>query len=450
MVSFSNYTIPQLLDPQGFHCDCGKHHGCELRFFESGAGVINTIPQILKELNCKQPYVVCDKNTYEAAGRLVEEILKNAKVSYHLHVIPKEKVEPDEWTVGDIIINMDVTCDVVMAVGSGVINDVCKVASHASGKPQMVVATAPSMDGYASSSSSMHIHDVKKTVYNHSPVAIISDTNIVAKAPMRMLWAGFGDMVAKYIAICEWRIAHLVIGEYYCEEIAKLMRRSVQRIVENADQLLLRDHKAIEAIMEGLVLSGVAMSFADTSRPASGMEHYFSHMWEMMAAERRTQADLHGIQVGVGTLLSLKLYDWIKTLTPNREKALKKVENFNRKEWETMVHRIFGSAAQEIFDLEDQIHKNDPVKHGKRLEKLLEGWENILEFIKEELPETTVLEKQMKKLGMPLVPDDLGISDQDTKDAFTGAREIRDKYLSCTMLWDLGLSEEAREQVHGK
>lgn len=129
-------------------------------------------------------------------------------------------------------------------------------------------------------------------------------------------------MIAKYVSICEWRMANLIIDEYYCEEIAKLMRRSVQRIVENAGKLSSRDPQVIQAIIEGLVLSGVAMSFAGTSRPASGLEHYFSHMWEMMAGERHTHADLHGIQVGVGTLETLKLYDWIKTLTPDRDKAM--------------------------------------------------------------------------------------------------------------------------------
>ena len=447
MKDFSTFSVNELLAPEGFDCDCGKHHGCQLRVFESGGGKIQRVPQIIKELGFAYPYLVCDLNTYKVAGSELEQILTKAGMPYKVHIIPKERVEPDEWAVGDVTIHMDVGCDLVVAVGSGVINDVCKVVSYACQKPQMVVATAPSMDGYASSSSSMHIHDVKMTVYNHSPIAIVSDSNIVAQAPMRMLWAGFGDMVAKYIAICEWRIAHLVLDEYYCEEIAKLMRRSVKRIVDNADKLKSRGHEVIEAIMEGLVLSGVAMSFADTSRPASGMEHYFSHMWEMMAAQRHTQADLHGIQVGVGTLLTLKLYDWMQTITPNKEAALKKAAAFDQEEWEHMVLNIFGSAAPEIFELEEKIHKNDPTQHQKRLERLVNGWGEVLTFMEEELPSTRKMEELMKELGMPMVPRDIGINDEDSKNAFTGAREIRDKYLSCAMLWDLGLSQEGRARV---
>ncbi|MDO4546997.1 MAG: iron-containing alcohol dehydrogenase [Clostridia bacterium] len=345
---------------------------------------------------------------------------------------------------------MNPACDMLLAVGSGVINDVCKVVAHACGKLHMVVATAPSMDGYASSSSSMHVNEIKSTVYNACPIAIVADSDIISQAPMRMLWSGLGDMIAKYVSICEWRIANVVIGEYYCEEVAKLVRRSLKRIMDNASKLTSRDPETIQAVTEGLVLSGVAMSFADTSRPASGLEHYFSHMWEMMAMERHTHADFHGIQVGVGTLLTLKLYDWIKTLTPDRQKAIDYVNNFDEKAWTEMVNRIFGTIAPQILDIEKNVKKNDPEGHKKRLDNIIAHWDEILGFINEELPDTEWLAGIMKDIGMPMTPDDLGIDEEDTKDAFTGAREIRDKYLSCSMLWDMGLTNEGREKVHAK
>lgn len=447
MTSFSNLPIDALLDPKGFDCACGHHHACELRIFKSGAGVVETLPEVLTQMGVQYPFVVFDEHTYEAAGARVLAILDKAGIRYKQVLLRKEHLEPDEWAVGAVTLALDPACDVVLGVGSGVINDTCKVVAHAAGKPQIIVGTAPSMDGYASSSSSMHVSDVKTTVYNACPVAIIADTDIIAQAPMRMLWAGFGDMIAKYVSICEWRIAHVVIGEYYCEEIAKLVRRSVKRIVENADRLLDRDPAVIQAITEGLVLSGVAMSFAATSRPASGLEHYFSHLWEMMAMERGEKADLHGIQVGVGTLTTLKLYDWIKTLTPDREKALAYVRNFDEAAWTAMVNRIFGKTAPEILRIEAKVHKNDPVAHERRLNNIVAHWDEILGFMNEELPDTAEMAALMSRLGMPMTPADLGIDDQDSKDAFTGAREIRDKYLSCSMLWDMGLTDEARARV---
>jgi glycerol-1-phosphate dehydrogenase [NAD(P)+] len=265
---------------------------------------------------------------------------------------------------------------------------------------------------------------------------------------MRMLWAGLGDMLAKYISICEWKMSGLITGEYYCEEIAGLMRASVKKIVENANAIASRDPDAIQAVSEGLVMSGVAMSFAQMSRPASGLEHYFSHMWEMMGMERGEKADLHGIQVGVGTRVTLGLYDWIKTLTPDRKRAMDFIANFDTEAWEAMVRRIFGKTAPQILAIEERVGKNDPENHKTRFDIIEARWPEILKIMNEELPETGKIDQLMRDLGMPRVPSDLGISEQDAKDAYTGAREIRDKYQSCSLLWDMGLTEEARARIH--
>ena len=103
-------------------------------------------------------------------------------------------------------------------------------------------------------------------------------------------------MLAKYVSICEWRIANLITGEYYCETIAQMVRTALKKCVDNAEGLLKRDEEAIKAVFEGLIIGGVAMSYAGVSRPASGVEHYFSHVWDMRALEFGTNMDLHGIQ----------------------------------------------------------------------------------------------------------------------------------------------------------
>jgi len=449
MKHLSEMSFQELLDPKGHPCPvCGKVHATGLRAFEAGRGAIEKLPAMLKKLGINRPFVVCDKNTHAAAGVRVEALLRGVGIPYRLFMLTAEHVEPDEFSVGSILMAYDTTSDGVLAVGSGVINDCCKVVAHAVGKPQVVVGTAPSMDGYASDSSSMHVGGVKSTLYNACPIGIICDSEVMSQAPMRMLWAGLGDMIAKYVSICEWRIANLIIGEEYCEEIADLMRASVKKIVDNAPRLTERDPEACLAVAEGLVMSGVAMSFAKSSRPASGLEHYFSHMWEMMGMERGQKADLHGIQVGVGTRLALGLYDWIRAQTPDRARVDAFMASFDRASWEAMVRRIFGNTAPQILAIEENARKNDPVNHKKRFDAIEKHWPEILKIIEEELPETAKIDKLMRDLGMPRVPADLGISEADAKDAFTGAREIRDKYLSCSMLWDMGLTNEARERIH--
>lgn len=442
MPEFEKMTFEQLVSPEGYDCSCGHHHVCEMKYLNIGRGVIVDTPKMIEALGCKKPFVVCDKNTYAVAGEKVCEILKAAGIEYGFYLIPGERVAPAEWEMGSVIAKYDPTCDMFLAVGSGVINDICKVLAHAVGVPSAVVGTAPSMDGYASNSSSMEINHVKVSLYNHGPMGILLDSEILAQAPMRMLWAGLGDMVAKYIAICEWRITALINDEYYCEPIAQLMRTALQKVMDASDGIAKRDPDAIQSIAEGLIIAGIAMAYAQNSRPASGLEHYFSHMWEMMALERGKPYDLHGIQVGIGTVLSMKLYQKIREVKPDRAKGEAQMKNFDRAKWEEQVLRIFGKTGKEIIAIEDKVHKNDPDRHAKRLDRLVNRWDEVVKIIDEELPDYDMLYKKMAATGMPMRPSEIGVPMKDVVDAFVGSRDIRDKYLSCSFLWDLGLTDE--------
>ncbi len=448
MPDFGNMTLSQLTRPEGYACSCGRHHVCALKYLNIGRGIIREVPKMIAAMGRKKPFVVCDDNTWAVAGRRVDEILTDAGIEHAVYVVPLEKpdnvrIAPAEWETGSIIMHFDPSCDMFLAVGSGVINDLCKVAAHATGRPSAVVGTAPSMDGYASNSSSMEMNHVKVSLYNHGPEGILLDSEILAQAPMRMLWAGLGDMVAKYVAVCEWRISHLVTGEYYCEDVAELMRAALRKLMAVSDRIVSRDPDAIAAIAEGLVLAGIGMAYAEISRPASGLEHYFSHMWEMMALERGVPYDLHGIQVGVGTLLTMRIYRKLLSdgRRPDRRQAEAHMRAFDRAAWEAQVRRIFGKTADAIIDIEDKVHKNDPARHAKRLDNIIAGWDDILAIIREELPDYDALHSAMAATGMPLTPADIGIPTEDVVNAFVGARDIRDKYLSCSLLWDLGWTE---------
>ena len=439
---FRSMTLEQLIREGGYDCDCGRHHGTDLKYVKIGRDTVNFLPEALGTIGVKKPFVVCDENTKAAAWDKVRAALEGAGVDYRLYCFAQAHVEPDEHAVGSLCMAFDPACDGVIAIGSGVINDCCKVLAHAIGCPQMVVGTAPSMDGYASNSSSMIRSRVKVTLYNACPAAIIADTNIMKDAPERMLWAGLGDMLAKYIAICEWRISKVVTGEYYCEAVADLMRSSLEKIVAAAPRLMERDPEVIGAVAEGLILSGMAMAFAQVSRPASGLEHYFSHLWEMFALDRGLPLELHGIQVGVGTWLTLKVYDKLRLMKPDRAVAEAHMQAFEPAAWEAHMRRIFGKAAQTLIDSEyASWHKNEAEGRMKRMDNIVAHWDEILAAIEEELPSTESIEQLMQQVGMPMKPADIGESRQDVIDAFIGSRDIRDKYLSSSLLWDMGVLE---------
>lgn len=443
-MKLSQMTLSEMLKNPAISCSCGKTHVCDLSEAAVGSGVVKLTPDILLRQGMHRPFVVCDEHTRAAALPQVESALQGAGLTYAVFSFGQGHIEPDESAVGALAMAFDRRCDSILAVGSGVINDCCKVLAHLVGLPTAVVGTAPSMDGYASSTASMIQNRVKVSLTTGCPKAIIADTAIMKDAPMRMLQAGFGDMIAKYCAICEWRIASLVTGESYCEEIAQMVRSSLRQVTAAANLLTQRDEDAVGRVAEGLILSGVAMAYAGLSRPASGEEHYFSHMREMMGLDRGRESELHGIQVGVGTLLTLKVFDWLKTVAPSRERAQAMMRAFDEQAWRRDMTRIFGKAAPTIIAGEEQTyHKNDPARHARHLDVILSRWDDICEIMAQELPDTRVLEAQMRRLSMPVTPGDLDLSAQDVEDAWYGSREIRDKYLVSSLVWDLGLMDEA-------
>ena len=302
-------------------CPCGKPHNVAIDEVVVGSGVIGRIPEFVEKYSSKRPFVLADVNTFAAAGEQVCKALEDAGIAYSKYVFPQTALEPDEYAVGSAIMHFDTKCDLIIGIGSGVINDIGKILSNVSGRKYIIVGTAPSMDGYASATSSMSMDNLKTSLNSRCADVIIGDTDILKHAPAHMLKAGLGDMLAKYVSIAEWRIAHIITGEYYCEEVAQLIRGALKKCVDNAAGLLQRDEAAIEAVFEGLVIGGVAMAYAGVSRPASGVEHYFSHVWDMRGLEFGTQVDLHGIQCAMATMHAVKLYEYVTAHRPDPEKA---------------------------------------------------------------------------------------------------------------------------------
>ena len=423
-------------------CACGKTHVADIDKILCGAGVVNELPAIVREYGAKKPYILCDRNTYAAAGERVCALLEKAGIPYAIYTYKDERPAPNEHNVGLAMMFLPGDADMVIGVGSGVINDIGKIVSNVKGIPYVIVATAPSMDGYASASSSMTREGLKISLASRAPDVIIGDTDILCKAPLKMMKSGLGDMLAKYTSICEWRIAHLVTGEYYCEEIATLVRGALKKCVDLADKLLARDPDAVAAVFEGLVITGVAMTLAGVSRPASGIEHYLSHVWDMRALEFGTPEDLHGIQCAVGTLISVKLYEKLRALSPDREKALAYVDKFDFTAWSEQLRVFLGKSAEAMIALEAKEKKYDKIAHRARLDTILANWNAILTIMDEELPAAQALSALLDAIDAPKTMTDIGLDEKTLPMTFFAAKDIRDKYVLPRLAFDLGVIEE--------
>ena len=432
--------------PQGFDCACGKHHDVSpLQKVFLGPGALGNLPQALAAAKVRNPLLVADPNTMAAAGDAVQTVLQDAGIAHGICLLGQSHPEPDEQNVGAITLAL---CkggyDGLLAVGSGVVNDLCKVVCHAAAKPQVTVTTAPSMDGYLSDSASMLWGGLKTSVYCRCPVALVCDTDILRNAPMRMLQAGVGDMLAKCVSLGEWHLSQIINEEYYCPEANALMLRAAKLAWDAAGGVGRREEKAVRQLMEGIILSGVAVTFVHVSRPSSGLEHYLSHVWDMRAVARHgVPDDLHGIQTGVGTLLSLKLYERIRGLQPDFDRAVKTVQAFDRPAWEANVRRVFGPAAEQVIAAEAREGKHDFTRYQSRIARIAVHWDEIQQIISKEIPHYDDALRIMRAVGGPCSAEEIGQDHESVVDALVASQEIRDKYVLSRLLWDLGLLDEA-------
>ena len=423
-------------------CSCGKIHTVSIEDVRIGRNAISCLGEYVKKYGAKKPFLLADKNTFAAAGERVCGILDELQISYSSYVFPKENLEPNEESVGAAVMHFDSACDLIIGIGSGVMNDIGKILSNLSGRKYIIVATAPSMDGYASATSSMSMDGLKVSLSSRCADMIIGDTDILKIAPDQMLRAGLGDMLAKYVSIAEWRIAHLITGEYYCEQVADLIRKALDKCVSNAEGLLKREDEAIEAVFEGLVIGGIAMAYAGVSRPASGVEHYFSHIWDMRGLEFGTQVDLHGIQCALATLQSAKLYEAVKKQFPDERKAGRYVKNFSYADWKEELRTFLGNSAETMIAQEEKERKYDKSTHLARFARIQQNWEHILQILDEELPSVLELSAIMETVGISRDLQTIGVDSNTAKMTFRATKDIRDKYVLSRLAWDLGILEE--------
>ena len=300
-----------------FECSCGRTHSVDIKHIITGSDVYNELPEVLSAFKAGKIFLIADINTYEVLGGRVEELL--CKQGFRLKTFTfktKAPIIPDERAIGRLLVEMDRDISVILAVGSGSLNDIARILSCRLGIPYIIAATAPSMDGYASVVSPLIIDGFKFTYDGVYPYAVLADTGIMKKAPAEMINAGFGDVLGKLTALTDWELSRKLNGEYHCQTSVTLVQNAINKCIENAEGLARRDENAIKYLIEALILTGIAMGLVGNSRPASGAEHHLAHFWEMDALARGVEHPLHGNSVGVGTVVVSSVYELMASKIP--------------------------------------------------------------------------------------------------------------------------------------
>ncbi|MBQ9861255.1 MAG: sn-glycerol-1-phosphate dehydrogenase [Clostridia bacterium] len=423
-------------------CACGKVHKTDVENCVIEEGAVNRIPEYAAKFNAKKAFIVADVNTFPLAGEKIIAMLKEVGVGTSQYVYSQKRLEPDEHAMGSLVMHFDAACDLVIGIGSGVINDICKVFAYQTKRPYIIVATAAYMDGYAARTSTMPVDRIKTTIPAKSPDVILGDLDILTGAPKHMAAAGLGDMLAKYISICEWRLSHLITGEYYCERVAEFTRQSRDACVQNAEGLMKQDKNSMKRLFEGLINCGKAIDYSGVSRPGGGDEHYFCQMLDMRGLEFGTPTASHGVQCALGTLYAIKCYQALKHITPDREKAIKYAESFDFEDWSRQLREFLGKGAEPMIALEAKEQKYSAEKHKIRLNVILENWDTILKIIDEELPSVDEFESILKVIGLPTSIEEIGVEKELLPMIIKSTKDIRDKYVLPRLLWDLGVLED--------
>ena len=328
------------------NCTCGKSHKCPMDYVIIGKDVLGSLTDICEKY--QNILLVSDQNTYKVCGKEVAKILGDKITTSIMFETGDAPLIPNEDAIAAIHAKYVDGVELILGVGSGVINDLCKIVSFERKLPYYIVATAPSMDGYASVGSALILKGMKVTLNAAPPKAIIADTKVLKDAPMDMIQAGYGDIIGKYSCLNDWKLSALINDEYFCQKVYDITYEMADKVKGLAEGVVKRDEDAVGALMEALVVVGIAMAYVGNSRPASGSEHHFSHYFEITGILTGKPYLAHGIDVVYSAVLTAKIRELILASAPVRRE-------FNEEEWKREVERIYLSSADEVVALLNEL-----------------------------------------------------------------------------------------------
>lgn len=414
--------ITELLGAKGA-CACGETHTCRIDRVVIRHGALNELAAMAADY--RHILLVCDENTRRACGKRVEELLGD-KIDARMIYSGDGLVIPNEEAVARLEACIRDTTDLVIGVGAGVINDLCKYVSFRHALPYYIVATAPSMDGYASAGAAMLFGGMKITTNAAVPKAIIADTAILKDAPVEMLQAGYGDMIGKYSCLNDWRLSHTVNGEPLCDYIYNLTYDTVAHVSKLGKAILSRDEASIAALMRALVTVGIAMAYMGNSRPASGSEHHLSHYFEVTGLLRAEPYFCHGIDVAYSTYVTARLRQELRAIEMPEAKV------FDEDEWEASVRRVYGAkdsttTADGIIALQKKLG----LIYENKLPTYIEKWSEIRKVLADSPTPEQVLE-MLDGVGLDIKEFEKMYGEKKLIDGIQYAKDLKDRY---TVLW---------------
>lgn len=381
-------------------CDCGREHVSDLKVYAMYPGALKDAGTILRSAGFPRIIrLVADRKTMAVTEGLPGILSASG---FDVGVTLFEDMRLADMAAVERIESECGAAQALLAVGTGSINDIVKYASFRKGLPCAIFATAPSMDGFASTVAALVDDGLKKSLPSHSPAVIIADSDILAAAPAALKSAGYADILGKYTALLDWKVSALLTGEYYCDRIAKATMDAVDACVGITDTVASSTPATAEILMDALVLAGLGMQFCGNSRPAAGAEHLVSHFWEMQSLREGRQLELHGKKVGIASVMVARKYHEIA-----RSGRI-------RRPGPPIDRQALGSIlGDRIADL--ILSLNTPsLLDGIDPEFFMTQWETIRDLT-ESLPSADSLASLLLRAGAWALPEDAGLDEEHTR-----------------------------------
>ena len=386
--------------------------------------------------------VVADENTWAAAGQFVHArlgarrvrgspLIFGARPALHAEMQQVERIEA-------MLAQVDA---IPVAVGAGTINDLVKLAAGRCGRPYMVVGTAASMDGYAAFGASITEKGSKQTFDCPAPRAVLVDLDVVAEAPATMAATGYADLLAKVTAGADWILADALGIEPLCQEAWELVQTPLRGWLADPEGVRRAERGALRNLISGLVHGGLAMQVTKTSRPASGAEHQFSHLWDMEGHRHQGEVVPHGSKVAIGTLAVCGIYQTLLAMpmetldVAGRCAAWLELEQMERE-----VAELHGVAAiREKAVAESRAKYVTREQLQTRLERLRRVWPELREKLRRQLVPLETLRGMLARAGAPTRAAEIGISPERLRASVVRARTIRRRYTVLDLATEVGL-----------
>jgi glycerol-1-phosphate dehydrogenase [NAD(P)+] len=433
-----------------FECVCGRTHEIPMKYLCNRAGAVDEVGTRLRELGMGgRGALVFDRKIGDTVIRGLRErleaqglVLEDFPAGDGREKIPAEIVRSEE-----VAGRIRGKADYLVSIGSGVISDLTKYAAHLLELPYALVASAPSMNGYTSSMAALTDRGIKQTLLVKPARGIFADVDVFRRAPLPMVQAGLGDIVSKSVCNADWKLSQIVKNTYFCPLPFRITDRSEPLYLDAAEEIGRQTEEALTVLSDGVLRSGLSMTVIGTSTPSSGAEHVLSHYWDLMALMEGRDKLLHGVQVGVTTLVTLRLYDFLRRVRV-REISLDGLGKAypSRDEIGSYLDRKFGSFAPEVRKEYFKKYMDWDSKR-RELERIIDTWESMWDQLDPYLRPIGPVEAALVRSGSAAVYGDLGKSRDETLDALLNAIYIRGRYTVLDLAKDLGILDTAVEKV---